>query len=300
MNMSASNTSESETKSLDLLTEMNDIPLGSVVSAEKIQQWNSFSSNHGGDLLHLAVSHGDNPSHQAALLIENGFNINRCDQEGRSPLTRVFSRPDPEAHELVKFLLSKGADPSCVSKNNLYPLAMACRSGRFHYFPDLIEAGANPEPQRYEKPCPNVWEWSLNDFNSKSFPTLHAFLPPPVRLCEPLLKMAIQKSFSDSVEILWGMLGRPTLIGKESILHLACRANKIDRLLSNQWIARWIEAGADETVVNEEGQTWMEEAEKRLPSRYEDFLAQRAEGHRRLLNNASPERNLTTHSKMRL
>ena len=300
MNTAPSNTSTPEITSLDLLTEMNDIPLGSVVSQEKINQWKSFSSNHGGDLLHLAVSHGDNPLHQVALLLDNGFNINRADQEGRSPLTRVFSRPDPEAHELVKFLLSRGANPSSVSKNNLYPLAMACRSGRFHYFPDLIEAGANPEPQRYEKPCPNIWEWSLHDFNSKSFPTLNALVPPPVHLCEPLLKLAIQKSFSDSIEILWAVLDHSTLLGKESILHLACRANKVDRLLSNQWIARWIEAGADETIVNEEGLTWIEEAEKRLPSRYEDFLAQRAEGHRRLLSKASSERSLATHSKMRL
>lgn len=284
------------------LEDMCRFPLGKRVPDETLENWRHFSSNHGGNLLHLAISHGQQPLHQVALLLENGFDINKKDKEGRTPLTRIFSRKDPEAHDLLRFLLARGANPSCLSQNQLYPLAMACRSGRFHYLDDLLSYGANPHPQSDQKQTLSIWEWALSDFNSKSFPALQERLPAPPELWEKLLTFAIQKAFHESIEILWNKMGQPVILNDHSILFTALNCPKVERLLANDWIARWLEAGADETLTNQVGLTWMEVVEKdtRWSQNIEIFLKQRAEGNRRLLEQSSPKINHSSSGRMRL
>lgn len=76
----------------------------------------------------------------AKLLIDNGSNINRVDNSGRTPLLQAaqYGRND-----LVKYLLERGADFTILNHNGESALMVAAKYGSLQTVQHLINAGAN-------------------------------------------------------------------------------------------------------------------------------------------------------------
>ncbi|KAG7671397.1 hypothetical protein Ndes2437A_g04051 [Nannochloris sp. 'desiccata'] len=93
----------------------------------------------GRSLLHSAVVGGN--MHLVQLLVERCGNerINSQDSEGWTPLTSAVSCG---FEEIVKYLLSLGADPNSTNAQNRTPLHYAASKGRVPIIKLLIEAGA--------------------------------------------------------------------------------------------------------------------------------------------------------------
>ena len=78
----------------------------------------------------------------ARLLVSKGADVNRCDEEGNSPLCAATW-----SSQLVTLLLDAGADPNIANKEHKTALYTACEQELFEIASKLIDGGANTNPQ---------------------------------------------------------------------------------------------------------------------------------------------------------
>ena len=78
----------------------------------------------------------------ALFLLEQGARVNIKDQENRTALSLAVFRDDPN---LIKTLISYGADPNKLGPNRQTPLIIASREGKFNSVKALLDGGAYPD-----------------------------------------------------------------------------------------------------------------------------------------------------------
>ncbi len=107
------------------------------------------TDRHQDTALHYAADRNPfvwpNSLHLAQLLIEAGADPNRRGQYGMTPLHWAISQPAVN-WELVRYLLSHGADPRILSENGSSAMAVAVR--RYPKFAEELK-------RQYSRPDPN-------------------------------------------------------------------------------------------------------------------------------------------------
>src|SRR5437016_5048403 len=93
-----------------------------------------FEDQHGNNLLHYVVSIGDLES--CRLLLKNGFEVDKTNKQGRTPLHYAFSKKNQE--EIVKYLLAYGAKVDKEDKTGITPLHCAIKYDYSNLFKLLL------------------------------------------------------------------------------------------------------------------------------------------------------------------
>tara|TARA_R110002073_G_scaffold108132_5_gene242943 strand:- start:3417 stop:4055 length:639 start_codon:yes stop_codon:yes gene_type:complete len=89
--------------------------------------------------LHFLVTEGFVDA--AVFCIENGFDVNRCNDYGDTPLMIACQLGNSA---MVVALLARGADPNLSSDANDCPLHCCLQHGRTDLMAELLDAGADP------------------------------------------------------------------------------------------------------------------------------------------------------------
>src|SRR6204780_5015911 len=105
------------------------------------------ANTDGQTALMLAINTGELPVVQ--MLIKAGANVNRIEEfRNQTPLMWAATAPR-NAGEMVKLLLSKGADVNVPTPEGVTPLMLALDNQHDDVAKLLLDRGANP----------NVWDW---------------------------------------------------------------------------------------------------------------------------------------------
>lgn len=100
--------------------------------------------------LHVAATRGYAPTVRGLLAKpeSNIIDINKQDENGKTPLNAVLSLPETHA-DIVKILLKAGADSNIEDNTGYTPLLWAAGEGFIESARDLLAAGANPNHQNH-------------------------------------------------------------------------------------------------------------------------------------------------------
>ncbi len=110
--------------------------------------------------LHFLVTEGFVDA--ATFCVENGFDVNRCNDLGDTPLTIACQLGDSA---MVAALLVHGADPNLSSDVNDCPLHRCLQHGRTDLMAMLLDAGADPYyTTELEE---TIFDLSTNDYTKR-------------------------------------------------------------------------------------------------------------------------------------